>query len=117
MLDPINRTVQMSSTNLSLSEYMLVKEYITYTSRRADSLAAPLPPSQDSSIAQAALSKFHEVTVFKQVADISCTGLTGIFSSAARKVEDWSYSRFNDNAAKGRNGLSCVLQAMYKEQE
>ena len=78
----------MTSTNLSLSDYMLVKEYITYTPR-------------------------GEKTVFSQTADISCTGFTGILSGAARKVEEWSYARFRDNAGKGRNGLQSVLDAMY----
>lgn len=89
MIDPINRTVQMTSTNLSLTQYMLVKEYITYT-----------PTSPRS-------------TVFSQTADINCTGFSGILSSAARKIEEWSYSRYQDNAAKGRDGLQSVLNSLY----
>ncbi len=94
MVNPFTKAVQMTSTNLSLSQYMLVKEYITYTPHIATDQQLP-------------------ATLFNQVADISCTGLTGILASAARKVEEWSYTRFRDNAAKGRSGLDSVLQAMY----
>ena len=93
MVNPFTKSFQMSSTNLSLSQYLLVKEYITYTPR-----TNPNP---------------NDTTVFHQTADISCTGLSGILSSAARKVEEWSYTRFRDNAGKGRNGLQSVLEAMY----
>ncbi|GAK63818.1 MSF1-domain-containing protein [Moesziomyces antarcticus] len=94
MVNPFTKAVQMTSTNLSLSQYMLVKEYITYTPHIATNQQLP-------------------VTLFNQVADISCTGLTGILAGAARKVEEWSYTRFRDNAAKGRSGLISVLEAMY----
>ncbi|SPO22151.1 related to protein involved in intramitochondrial protein sorting [Ustilago trichophora] len=92
MVNPFTKSLQMSSTNLSLSQYLLVKEYITYTPR---------------------INTQGEVTVFNQTADISCTGLQGILSSAARKVEEWSYTRFRDNAGKGRNGLQSVLDSLY----
>ncbi|SNX82851.1 related to protein involved in intramitochondrial protein sorting [Melanopsichium pennsylvanicum] len=104
MINPFSKQFRMSSTNLSLTQYMLVKEYITYTPRSSE---------QDQ------IKKFHnsnptaENTVFSQTADISCTGFTGILSSAARKVEEWSHSRFGDNAGKGRAGLQSVLDAMY----
>lgn len=97
MVNPFTQSVQMTSTNLSLSDYMLVKEYITYTPRIQHDHQHPA----------------NGVTVFKQIADISCTGFTGIFASAARKVEDWSYTRFKDNAGKGRSGLQSVLDSMY----
>ncbi|CDS82438.1 related to protein involved in intramitochondrial protein sorting [Sporisorium scitamineum] len=89
MVDPFTKSVQMTSTNLSLTQYMLVKEYITYT------------PSWPRS------------TVFRQIADINCTGFSGILSSAARKIEEWSYTRYQDNAAKGRDGLQSVLDSLY----
>lgn len=92
MVNPLTKSFQMSSTNLSLSDYMLVKEYITY-------LPSPIP----------------EETVFRQVAHITCTNFfSGLLSSAGRKVEEWSYTRFNDNAAKGRDGLQSVLQSLYR---
>ncbi|KAJ1028411.1 hypothetical protein NDA16_001578 [Ustilago loliicola] len=94
MINPLTKQFQMSSTNLSLSQYMLVKEYITYTPK----------------LKQAAV---EEVTLFNQAADISCTGFTGILSSAARKVEEWSYNRFRDNAGKGRSGLQSALDSLY----
>ena len=89
MIDPATKSFEMSSTNLSLTQYMLVKEYITYK------------PSSEAS------------TVFNQTADINCTGFTGILASAARKIEEWSYTRYQDNAAKGRDGLQSVLDSMY----
>ncbi|EPQ27758.1 uncharacterized protein PFL1_04895 [Pseudozyma flocculosa PF-1] len=89
MLDPISNTVEMSSTNLSLSQYLLVKEYITYT------------PSATG-----------HATDFRQKATIECRGLQGVLASAARKVEDWSFGRFGDNAAKGRLGMMEVLKGL-----
>lgn len=94
MINPLTKQFQMTSTNLSLTDYMLVKEYITYTPR--------IPPRSA-----------QEETVFRQVADITATGFTGILASAGRKVEEWSYNRYGDNAAKGRAGLQSVLDALY----
>ncbi len=93
MMDPFKKSMQMTSTNLSLSDYMLVKEYITYLPTKAGE---------------------ERGTVFRQVADISCTSFfSGLLTSAGRKVEEWSYSRFGDNAAKGRSGLQSVLNSMW----
>lgn len=94
MVDPLTKALSMSSTNLSLSQYLLVKEHVTYVPR--------VPPPAH-----------REITVFNQIADINCTGLSGILASAARKVEEWSYTRFKENASKGRNGLQSVLDSMY----
>ncbi|KAN0064231.1 hypothetical protein ACQY0O_003398 [Thecaphora frezii] len=93
MLDPITHSFEMTSTNLSLSQYLLVKEYITYL---------PTTTSQEPA------------TRFDQVATIECRGLQGVLASAAHKVEDWSYKRFKDNAANGRLGLLEVLNRLYK---
>lgn len=90
MVDPITKKFEMSSTNLSLTNFMLVKEYITYTPRIGT-----------------------QSTVFKQIADINATGFTGILASAGRKVEEWSFNRYGDNAGKGRSGLQSVLDALY----
>ncbi|SAM81347.1 related to protein involved in intramitochondrial protein sorting [Ustilago bromivora] len=94
MVNPWTKQFQMTSTNLSLSQYMLVKEYITYT------------PKENR-------QGLGEGTMLNQVADINCTGFTGILSGAARKVEEWSYNRFRDNAGKGRSGLQSVLDSLY----
>lgn len=89
MVNPLTRSFEMTSTNLSLTDYMLVKEYITYS------------PSATA-------------TKFRQVADIGCTNFfTGLLTSAGRKVEEWSHARFGDNAAKGREGLLSVFDSMY----
>lgn len=94
MLDPATRKVEMTSTNLTLSEYLLVKEYITYT--------PTIPESQTS-------------TTFRQVADIACTASFGggILAKAAKKLEDSSYDRFGNNAQKGREGLMTVLRNLW----
>lgn len=89
MVNPFTRSFQMTSTNLSLTDYMLVKEYITYSPRETG-------------------------TRFRQVADIGCTKFfSGMLSSAGRKVEEWSHTRYGDNAAKGRDGLQSVLDSLY----
>ncbi|KAJ9477980.1 Protein UPS2, mitochondrial [Pseudozyma hubeiensis] len=91
MVNPLTQSFEMSSTNLSLSDFMLVKEYITY-----------LPSSRTD-------------TMFRQTAQINCTDFfSGLLAAAGRKVEDWSYNRFNDNAAKGREGLQSVLDSLYR---
>lgn len=61
-----------------------------------------------------------EHTHFNQSAHIDCRGLSsdsgtgfGILASAARKVEEASYARFRENAARGRIGFACVLAALY----
>ncbi len=90
MVNPLTRSFEMTSTNLSLTDYMLVKEYITY-----------MPKPQGG-------------TSFRQIADIGCTKFfSGMLTSAGRKVEEWSHTRYGDNAAKGRAGLVSVLDSLY----
>lgn len=88
--------LQISLHSLSLSKYLLVKEYITYLPSRA---------AQDRD----ALA-----TTFSQRAVIECTGLSGgMLDRAARKIEDLSLQRFHDNASKGRAGIVSVCRAMW----
>ncbi|CAO1621912.1 unnamed protein product [Parajaminaea phylloscopi] len=96
MVDPQLQSVEMTSTNLTLSEYLLVKEYITYLP--TDSSPTPSPS-----------------TTFRQVADITCTTTFGggILAKAAKKLEDSSFDRFGNNAQKGREGLMTVLASLW----
>ncbi|CAO1634910.1 unnamed protein product [Sympodiomycopsis kandeliae] len=96
VFDPLSSTVHMTSTNLTLSEYLLVKEYITY--KPTDS-----PPSISPS------------TVFSQNAEIACTASFGggLLAKAGKKLEDSSYDRFHSNASKGKQGMMTVLRALW----
>lgn len=94
MIDPGAKKVEMTSTNLTLSEYLLVKEYITY-------IPSPSAPSAS--------------TTFRQVADITCTSTFGggILATAAKKLEELSFDRFGNNAQKGKEGLMSVLASLW----
>lgn len=82
---------------MTLSEYLLVKEYITYK-----------PTSSSSS----------DSTTFKQRAEIACTSSFGggILAKAGKKLEDSSYDRFGSNAGKGKEGLMSVLRSLWGEE-
>lgn len=98
IVDRSAQSIEMTSTNLTLSEYLLVKEYITYK----PSAASSTPNS----------------TTFRQVASIESSREafgTGILAKAGRKLEDSSYDRFGSNAHKGRDGLMAVLKGMWGE--
>lgn len=96
VFDPLNSTVEMTSTNLTLSEYLLVKEYITYK----PTIASP-----------------SESTTFKQKAEIACTASfgSGLLAKAGKKLEDSSYDRFHSNAGKGKEGMMTVLRSLWGE--
>jgi len=85
--------------SLSLSRYLLVKEYITYL------------PSK--SIA-ASINQPAGMTTFTQKALIECTGLSGgMLDRAAKKVEEMSQRRFGENADKGKDGILSVCQSLW----
>ncbi|WFD08036.1 mRNA 3'-end-processing protein rna14 [Malassezia vespertilionis] len=100
---PTPRWIQMllgiTGETLSFAEYLQVKEHVVYR------------PGEGNDPAQVG-------TRFDQTAHIECCGthtqsrFHGVFSSAARKVEDASYGRFRDNAALGRLGFASVLAAL-----
>lgn len=97
MIDAASQSIEMTSTNLSLSEYLLVKEYITYT---------PTTTPQSA-----------HATKFRQVADIVSSsqtfGSSGLMAKAGKKLEDQSFDRFGSNAQKGREGLMTVLANLW----
>lgn len=90
------------SGSLNLSNYLLVKEYITYL---------PTPPQLNAPAAQT-------TTTFSQRAIIDCVGFTtGLLARAAKKLEDISFQRFGDNAGKGKLGLLHVCAALWGNAE
>ncbi|KAL9938940.1 hypothetical protein V8E36_001753 [Tilletia maclaganii] len=114
VVDPVRKRVEMTSTNMSLSKYLMVKEYITYepsalgpTASPAPSPASPLPSPTTSRPSPSPLTSTSS-TKFKQVAGISSDSFLG-----ASAIEDWSFSRFGDNAGRGRNGLLSVLERLW----
>lgn len=93
MIDSANERFEMTSTNLSLSAYLLAKEYITY-------LPAATP----------------NTSVFNQTALITCSAGSGggLLAKAAAKIEDMSYRRYGDNAEKGKMGLFYVCRQLWE---
>lgn len=84
--------------SLNLSNYLLVKEYITY-----------FPKLQDPD---------GSVSTFSQRAIIDCVGFsTGLLAKAAKKLEDISFQRFGDNAGKGRQGLMHVCRQLFGNED
>jgi PRELI-like family len=83
---------------MTVTNIMLVKEYITYT---------PLNPGNDPVPASPA------ATLFQQAASIQSRMKGMLGSTAGPKVESWSHSRFGDNAAKGKQGLMTVLNGLW----
>lgn len=103
VIDPAASKVEMTSTNMTLSEYLLAKEYITYTPS-----PSPLPSDTES-----------QSTIFKQTAKITCE-LTSksnstIMAKAGKKLEDTSFDRYGSNAGKGKEGLMMVLRNLWGE--
>ncbi|CAD6974176.1 unnamed protein product [Tilletia controversa] len=109
VVDPLRKRIEMTSTNMSLSKYLMVKEYITY---EPSTLVSPptstsISPSPESSSVLLP-TQSSDSTAFRQVAAMSSDSFLG-----ASAIEDWSFSRFGDNAAKGRNGLMSVLERLW----
>ncbi|KAJ2962646.1 hypothetical protein NQZ79_g2287 [Umbelopsis isabellina] len=84
-IDPKQKTMNMDSINLTLSNYMSVAESITYEEH-------PIEPSKTQFTQQAAISAGTKL------------------SRWASLVEDFSANRFSQNAATGREGFNEVLQ-------
>jgi hypothetical protein len=79
--------------SLTLSQFLLVKEYITYT------------PTAGGGVAQPCGTQFSQRALIQ-------AGNLGL-AAVARKVEGWSVSRFGSNAAKGKLGIEEVLRNMW----
>lgn len=86
MVDPERRKLVLKSRNVTLSHIMTVEETCTYEPSETDTT---------------------EKTRFKQEASI--TAWSG-WSYIREALEDFSVSRFQANAAKGRAALEQVLQ-------
>lgn len=82
-VDPARRTVTMVSWNLTYANFINCQETVVYRPQGAN----------------------H--TVFDQEARI--TALCGGWQRIRNKIEDFSVSRFRDNAIKGKEGFESVL--------
>ncbi|WFC99890.1 mRNA 3'-end-processing protein rna14 [Malassezia yamatoensis] len=96
MYDPQQPAISMDTVNLSFSEYLVVKEDVVYRPNGLDQ------------------------TRFDQIAEFDCRGLShnknqafGLVASAARKVEEASHARFEENAELGRSGFAYILAQLY----
>lgn len=85
---------------MSMSNIILVREYITYL---------PTPPLSSSPPAAASSSSS---STFSQTASIQ-SQMKGILAAGSGKIEEWSFGRFGDNAAKGKEGLMDVLSGLW----
>jgi hypothetical protein len=86
-VDPVNKTVSMSSTNLTYNNLLSVKETVVYR------------PSRDDPAGK---------TEFKQ--DAKITAVCGGWDRVRSGVEDWAVERFGQNAKKGKEGFEAVLE-------
>lgn len=84
-VDPARRTVTMVSWNLTFANFLNCQETVVYR-----------PVSGNA----------HQ-TAFDQEARI--TALCGGWQRIRNKIEDFSVSRFRDNAVKGKEGFETVL--------
>lgn len=144
-VDPLSARVEQTSTNMSLAEYLLVREHIVYSpgdpSLRNVVPPSPFNPLHDSEDEPVQVPASHTVagepaplrgdlpripptspwTAFSQLADIEARIGTSSRSSLPtrmlhkleHRIEEWSVTRFGDNAGKGKLGLSTVLQALW----
>ncbi|MCJ1308457.1 hypothetical protein MMC25_002110 [Agyrium rufum] len=97
-VDPIRKTVTMSSTNLSWSNLLSVRETVTY-----QALA-----SRPSGASSSSKPETTEKTQFSQEATI--VALAGGWQKIKTKIEEASVERFQQNAVRGREGFEHVLE-------
>ncbi|MCJ1246066.1 hypothetical protein MMC30_003270 [Trapelia coarctata] len=95
-VDPHSKRVTMTSTNLSWSNVLKVRETVVYERD---------PPSTDSTIRE---PEKDGKTHFKQEAKI--TALCGGWQKIRTKIEEASVERFGENARAGREGFETVLE-------
>ena len=96
-VDPAGKQVVMSSTNLTWSNVLRVRETVTYkpeVRRRR----GPQGEVAEEETGQ---------TLFRQKAEI--TALCGGWQKVKNKIEEASVERFSENARKGREGFESVL--------
>lgn len=90
-VDPASQRTSITSSNMSMSQYVTCLERIQYT---------PDP------------SRPAEQTLFRQTAEIQTR--MPILKSLANKLEVWSCERFGDNARLGRMGFESVLRNLWE---
>ena len=88
-VDPVSKRVTMTSTNLSWSNVLNVRETVVYEPAAASSTET-------------------EKTRFRQEAKI--TALCGGWQKIRTKIEEASVERFGQNAERGREGFEAVLE-------
>lgn len=93
-VDPVTKRTTITSTNMSMSQYVTCLERIQYT---------PEP------------SRPAEKTLFTQTAEIQTR--MAIWQSVANKLEAWSCERFGDNARLGRIGFENVLRNLWENRD
>jgi len=86
-VDPKTKTVTMCSMNVTWSDLLSVRETVVYK---------PSPTSPNS------------MTQFEQHANI--TALCGGWQKVKNSIEQFTVERFQQNAAKGREGFEMVLE-------
>lgn len=117
IFDPASSRLEMTSTNMSLAELLLVREYITYTKPSLPEGASP-DPSSSAAAPAAASTPTSDATIFSQTANIRCGGALasgGLLGKAGKKLENSSFDRFGSNAVKGKEGLMAVLKNLWGE--
>lgn len=88
VVDLKKKSLVMKSTNMTMSNLLLVNETVTY-------VPDPLFPESRTTFKQEA-----EITAFLS------------FSSICNKIEEWSVERFGQNAKIGKKGFESVLQTL-----
>ncbi|CAH1768007.1 11031_t:CDS:2 [Entrophospora sp. SA101] len=91
-VDPKNKLLKMTSTNLTMRNIINVSEIITYAED-------PNDPSR---------------TLFKQEARIRCNESINKFTNY---IEDFFIQRFRENSMKGRQGFEGVLEKLMVQNE
>lgn len=92
-VDPASKRVTMTSTNLSWSNVLNVRETVVY---------------EPASASASASSTEIEKTRFRQEAKI--TALCGGWQKIRTKIEEASVERFGQNAERGKEGFEAVLE-------
>jgi hypothetical protein len=93
-VDPATKRTTITSSNMTMSQYVTCLERIQYT---------PEP------------SRPAEKTLFTQTAEIQTR--MAIWKSVGNKLEAWSCERFGDNARLGRIGFESVLRNLWESKD
>lgn len=87
-VDLDSKTLTMRSSNMTMSDLLLVDETVKYT------------PDHDFPNGRTLFEQEAEITAFSS------------WKSICNKIEDWSVERFGQNAMTGKKGFETVLSAL-----